>query len=45
MRIASEHSLIESGYRQSLGFGRFVIAWGTLATFMLFGEARLAELH
>jgi hypothetical protein len=44
MRIASEHPLVESDMVRALAFGRFVMAWGTLAGFMLFGEAWLADL-
>jgi hypothetical protein len=29
---------------RALAFGRVVIAWGTLAAFMVFGEAWLADL-
>jgi hypothetical protein len=29
---------------RALAFGRLVIAWGTLAAFILFGEAWLADL-
>jgi hypothetical protein len=36
--------LVESDMVRALAFGRFVMAWGTLAGFMLFGEAWLADL-
>ena len=37
-------ALVELHMARALAFGRLVIAWGTLAAFILFGEAWLADL-